>query len=146
MSSEESIKPPTKGFYPVEGPVRKLQYPPTIRNLKVAELMESYLEEIAKDSNLPVAKFMALIDSFSELPRDSDNCLYRTIDVYLTVPKSPAHLPKNSGARQPNLLRFCGFCLAAVQEAYGAPDHTCVLCLFICCVPGTSNIDRTGAQ
>lgn len=51
--------------------------------------MESYLEEIAKDSNLPVAKFMALIDSFSELPRDSDNCLYRTIDVYLTVPKSP---------------------------------------------------------
>ncbi|CAK9868112.1 unnamed protein product [Sphagnum jensenii] len=85
MSSEESIKPPTKGFYPVEGPVRKLQYPPTIRNLKVAELMESYLEEIAKDSNLPVAKFMALIDSFSELPRDSDNCLYRTIDVYLTA-------------------------------------------------------------
>jgi hypothetical protein len=89
MSSEESVKPATAaekpGFYISEGPVRKPQYPPTIPNLKVAQLIESYLDEVAKDSNLSVAKFMTLTESFSELPRDSDDCLYRAIDSYLKV-------------------------------------------------------------
>jgi hypothetical protein len=90
MSSEESVKPAAAaaekpGFYISEGPVRKPQYPPTIPNLKVAQLIESYLDEVAKDSNLSVAKFMTLTESFSELPRDSDDCLYRAIDSYLKV-------------------------------------------------------------
>ncbi|KAL0408562.1 UNVERIFIED_CONTAM: BTB/POZ domain-containing protein, partial [Sesamum radiatum] len=51
--------------------------------LKVAKLVDAYLQEIAKDKNLPLSKFIAIAEAIPEFARlDHDN-LYRAIDIYL---------------------------------------------------------------
>lgn len=72
-------------FFTTEGPTRKLQLPPTSTNLVVAQLLESYLEEVAKDSSIPLGKFVAFSELFIEFPRESDDCVYRSIDTFLRV-------------------------------------------------------------
>jgi hypothetical protein len=56
---------------------------------------------------------MTLTESFSELPRDSDDCLYRAIDSYLKV----WHLLscfKPWEIRAPDLL--CSLCLSSILQ------------------------------
>ncbi|KAE8665011.1 BTB/POZ domain-containing protein [Hibiscus syriacus] len=51
--------------------------------LKVAKVVDGYLQEIARDKNLPLSKFIAVaetIPSFSRLVHDD---VYRAIDIYL---------------------------------------------------------------
>ncbi|KAL0447173.1 UNVERIFIED_CONTAM: BTB/POZ domain-containing protein, partial [Sesamum latifolium] len=51
--------------------------------LKVAKLVDAYLQEIAKDKNLPLSKFIAIAEAIPEFARlDHDN-LYKAIDIYL---------------------------------------------------------------
>ncbi|KAF8390502.1 hypothetical protein HHK36_025029 [Tetracentron sinense] len=51
--------------------------------LKVAKLVDGYLQEIARDVNLPLSKVISLAEAIPDFARlDHDN-LYRAIDIYL---------------------------------------------------------------
>jgi hypothetical protein len=52
---------------------------------KVGELMDKYLVEIAADTHLRASRFLALAESLPEYARESDDGLYRAIDIYLEV-------------------------------------------------------------
>lgn len=53
--------------------------------LKVAKLVDRYLAEIARDANMPLAKFIQLAESVPEFARPVHDGLYRAIDMYLKV-------------------------------------------------------------
>lgn len=53
--------------------------------LKVAKLVDGYLQEIAKDKNLPLSKFIAIAESIPEFARVEHDDLYKAIDIYLNV-------------------------------------------------------------
>lgn len=53
--------------------------------LKVARLVDKYLQEVAKDVNLPLSKFIALAETIPEFARHDHDDLYRAIDSYLKV-------------------------------------------------------------
>jgi hypothetical protein len=52
---------------------------------KVGELMDKYLVEIAADTHLRASRFLALAESLPDYARESDDGLYRAIDIYLEV-------------------------------------------------------------
>uniref|UniRef100_A0A0D9VWC2 NPH3 domain-containing protein n=1 Tax=Leersia perrieri TaxID=77586 RepID=A0A0D9VWC2_9ORYZ len=52
-------------------------------NLAVANLIDGYLAEIAKDANLPLSKFIALAEMVLPASRKMHDGLYRAIDMYL---------------------------------------------------------------
>ncbi|KAG8097592.1 hypothetical protein GUJ93_ZPchr0013g35804 [Zizania palustris] len=51
--------------------------------LSVTNLIDGYLAEIAKDSNLPLSKFIALAEMVPPASRKMHDGLYRAIDMYL---------------------------------------------------------------
>ncbi|KAJ6988903.1 BTB/POZ domain-containing protein [Populus alba x Populus x berolinensis] len=51
--------------------------------LKVAKLVDGYLQEIARDANLPLSKFIALAEAIPDFSRLDHDDLYRAIDTYL---------------------------------------------------------------
>lgn len=53
--------------------------------LKVARLVDAYLEKIAKDKNLPISKFIAVAEGIPEFARLDHDHLYKAIDIYLKV-------------------------------------------------------------
>jgi hypothetical protein len=87
LSSDESVKLIEKRFYVnSEGPSRiRSQLPPTMSNYKLGQLLETYLEEVARDSSISLGKFITLADLFTEFPRDLDDGIYRAIDTFLRV-------------------------------------------------------------
>lgn len=52
---------------------------------KVGELMDKYLAEIAADTYLKASKFLALAELLPDYARQSDDGLYRAVDIYLEV-------------------------------------------------------------
>lgn len=58
---------------------------PHTAKIKVAKLIDSYLAELARDSNLTFSKFQALAEALPEFSRITDDGLYRAIDTYLKV-------------------------------------------------------------
>ena len=53
--------------------------------VKVAKLVDSYLAEVAVDSNLQLPEFVALAGAMPGHARSTDDGLYRAIDTYLKV-------------------------------------------------------------
>ncbi|GMN41553.1 hypothetical protein TIFTF001_010772 [Ficus carica] len=51
--------------------------------LKVAKLVDGYLQEIAREANLPLSKFIALAESIPDFSRIDHDDIYRAIDIYL---------------------------------------------------------------
>ncbi|KAL3511346.1 hypothetical protein ACH5RR_030747 [Cinchona calisaya] len=51
--------------------------------LKVAKLVDGYLQEIARDVNVPLSKFTAIASSLPEFARTDHDDLYKAIDIYL---------------------------------------------------------------
>ncbi|GAV63030.1 NPH3 domain-containing protein [Cephalotus follicularis] len=51
--------------------------------LKVAKLVDKYLQEIAGDVNLPLSKFVVIAEAVPEFSRLDHDDLYRAIDIYL---------------------------------------------------------------
>ncbi|XP_076955575.1 BTB/POZ domain-containing protein At1g67900-like [Bidens hawaiensis] len=51
--------------------------------VKVAKLVDGYLQDIARDVNVPLSKFIALTEAVPELARLNHDDLYRAIDIYL---------------------------------------------------------------
>ncbi|KAG2261459.1 hypothetical protein Bca4012_013794 [Brassica carinata] len=62
---------------------RSLSSPPLL--VKVAKLVDSYLQEVARDANLTVSNFVELAESIPDLSRISHDDLYKAIDIYLQV-------------------------------------------------------------
>ncbi|MCL7036098.1 hypothetical protein MKW94_004902 [Papaver nudicaule] len=60
--------------------------------LKVAKLVDEYLQEIARDANLPLSKVIALAEAIPDFARIDHDDLYRAIDIYL---KSHSELSKS---------------------------------------------------
>ncbi|KAJ0230570.1 BTB/POZ domain-containing protein [Hirschfeldia incana] len=58
-------------------------FPPLL--VKVAKLVDSYLQEVARDVNLTVSSFLELAESIPDLSRISHDDLYKAIDIYLQV-------------------------------------------------------------
>lgn len=88
-SSDESVKLEIKkkAFYATDTSKasRAAPLPPTSANFKVAQMLETYLEEIAKDSSIAFAQFLRHVELFTEFPRGSDDSIYRAIDGFLRV-------------------------------------------------------------
>ncbi|EYU29635.1 hypothetical protein ABFS82_12G020200 [Erythranthe guttata] len=63
---------------------------------KVARLVDGYLAEAARDSSLPLSKFVDLAEMVSGFPRSSHDGIYRAIDMYL---KEHAGLSKSDKKR-----------------------------------------------
>ncbi|KAJ4973839.1 hypothetical protein NE237_007013 [Protea cynaroides] len=53
--------------------------------LKVAKLVDGYLQEVARDVNLPVSKLITLAEAIPDFARRDHDDLYRAIDIYLMV-------------------------------------------------------------
>nr|XP_027100077.1 BTB/POZ domain-containing protein At1g67900-like [Coffea arabica] len=51
--------------------------------LKVAKLVDGYLQEIARDVNVPLSKFTAIASALPEFARVDHDDLYKAIDIYL---------------------------------------------------------------
>ncbi|MED6109111.1 hypothetical protein PIB30_030543 [Stylosanthes scabra] len=51
--------------------------------LKVAKLVDRYLQEVARDVNLPLSKFIALAEAIPDFARHDHDDIYRAIDTYL---------------------------------------------------------------
>ncbi|KAL5552795.1 hypothetical protein UlMin_040196 [Ulmus minor] len=51
--------------------------------LKVAKLVDGYLQEIGREENLPLYKFISLAESIPDFARIDHDELYRAIDIYL---------------------------------------------------------------
>ncbi|XP_044491642.1 BTB/POZ domain-containing protein At1g67900 [Mangifera indica] len=51
--------------------------------LKVAKLVDGYLQEIARDMNLPLSKFITIAEAIPDFARLDHDDLYRAIDIYL---------------------------------------------------------------
>lgn len=56
--------------------------------LKVAKLVDRYLQEVAKDVNLPLEKFVTIAEGVPEFARFDHDDLYCAIDTYLKVNNS----------------------------------------------------------
>ncbi|KAL6983761.1 hypothetical protein U1Q18_017137 [Sarracenia purpurea var. burkii] len=53
--------------------------------LKVAKIVDGYLQEVARDVNLALSKFIAVAEAVPEFARLDHDDLYRAIDIYLQV-------------------------------------------------------------
>ncbi|XP_077210255.1 BTB/POZ domain-containing protein At1g67900-like [Tasmannia lanceolata] len=69
--------------------------------LKVAKIIDGYLQEIARDANLPLQKMVALAEAIPDYARPDHDDIYRVIDIYL---KSHPDLNKSERKRLCRLL------------------------------------------
>ncbi|OVA20598.1 NPH3 domain [Macleaya cordata] len=69
--------------------------------LRVAKLVDEYLQEIARDVNLPLSKVIALAEAIPDFARIDHDDLYRAIDIYL---KSHPELSKSERKRLCRIL------------------------------------------
>ncbi|XP_021746513.1 BTB/POZ domain-containing protein At1g67900-like [Chenopodium quinoa] len=51
--------------------------------LKVAKVVDKYLQEIARDTNLPLSKMVAIAEAIPSFARIEHDDLYKAIDIYL---------------------------------------------------------------
>ncbi|KAL5718113.1 hypothetical protein ACHQM5_011051 [Ranunculus cassubicifolius] len=69
--------------------------------LKVAKLIDRYLQEIARDVNLPLSKFVTVAEAVPDFARIDHDDLYKAIDIYL---KSHPELNKTERKRLCRIL------------------------------------------
>lgn len=53
--------------------------------LKAAKIVDGYLQEVARDENLPMSKFIAIAEAIPDFARPNHDDLYKAIDIYLKV-------------------------------------------------------------
>ncbi|CAN8238722.1 unnamed protein product [Cochlearia groenlandica] len=85
--------------------------------LKVAKLVDGYLQQIARDANLPLSKFVALAESVPEFSRLDHDDLYRAIDIYLKAHKNLTKLERKRVCRVLNCKKLSmEACMHAAQN------------------------------
>ncbi|KAM7265150.1 hypothetical protein ACFE04_002833 [Oxalis oulophora] len=52
---------------------------------KIGKLMDSYLQVVAKDVNMPVSKLVSLAEALPDIGRKDHNSIYKAINTYLKV-------------------------------------------------------------
>lgn len=72
-----------KQLHVFENGVSRPPTTPTMSKSKVAKLMDAYLAEVARDSNLPLARFQNFAEAVPQFSRATDDGLYRAVDTYL---------------------------------------------------------------
>lgn len=86
-------------------------------NLAVANLIDGYLAEIAKDTNLPLSKFIAIAEMVPPASRKNHDGLYRAIDMYLKEHPSLSKSEKKALCRLMDCKKLSqDACLHAVQN------------------------------
>lgn len=55
---------------------------------RVANIIDNYLIEVAKDANLPIIKFVNLVEAIPNYARLNHDNLYHAIDIFLKVRRS----------------------------------------------------------
>ncbi|XP_057416258.1 BTB/POZ domain-containing protein NPY2-like isoform X2 [Lotus japonicus] len=84
---------------------------------KVAKLVDAYLAEIARDSGLPISKFVNLAELVSSFPRETHDGLYRAIDMYLKEHTGISKSEKKRICRLINCSKLSAeACMHAVQN------------------------------
>ncbi|XP_044460609.1 BTB/POZ domain-containing protein At5g47800 isoform X2 [Mangifera indica] len=66
---------------------------------KVAELIDSYLQVVARDVNMPVFKVMSLAEALPDVAREEHDSLYKFINIYLK---------EHPGLSKAEKKRLCG--------------------------------------
>lgn len=90
---------------------------PSARSKLVARLMDAYLAEVARDSKLPLTKFLLLAEAVPVAMRVSDDGLYRAIDTYLKIHSSMGEHEKKKLCRILDCQRFSiAACMHAAQN------------------------------
>ncbi|KAL2241540.1 BTB/POZ domain-containing protein NPY5 [Sesamum indicum] len=85
--------------------------------IKVARLVDAYLAEAARDSSLPLSRFVALADMVSSFPRSTHDGLYRAIDMYLKIHPGMTKSEKKRICRLMDCRKLSGeACAHAVQN------------------------------
>ncbi|KAK4416323.1 BTB/POZ domain-containing protein NPY5 [Sesamum alatum] len=85
--------------------------------IKVARLVDAYLAEVARDSSLPLSRFVALADMVSSFPRSTHDGLYRAIDMYLKEHPGMTKSEKKRICRLMDCRKLSGeACAHAVQN------------------------------
>ncbi|KAJ7556049.1 hypothetical protein O6H91_05G066500 [Diphasiastrum complanatum] len=79
--------------------------------VKVAKLVDTYLAEIATDSNLKLSKFISLAELIPDHARVVDDALYRAIDIYLKSHPSLTELERKKICKLMDVQKLS-------QEAY----------------------------
>jgi hypothetical protein len=54
---------------------------------KIGKLVDSYLQAVATDINLPVSKVLSVAEALPDIARKDHDDLYRAINIYLKVKK-----------------------------------------------------------
>lgn len=84
---------------------------------KVAKLIDCYLAEIAKITDLPLSKFTDLADMVSTLPRLSHDGIYRAIDMFLKEHPGLSKIEKKRICRLMDCRKLSGeACMHAIQN------------------------------
>lgn len=55
---------------------------------KIGKLIDSYLQVVAKDANMPVLKFVSLAETLPDIAREDHDDLYKAINIYLKASHS----------------------------------------------------------
>ncbi|KAG0560192.1 hypothetical protein KC19_10G161000 [Ceratodon purpureus] len=96
---------------------KQAQAQPSARSKIVAKLMDSYLAEVARDIQLPLAKFQSLAEAVPVTSRVSDDGLYRAIDTYLKIHPGLTEMEKKKLCRILDSQRFSvAACMHAAQN------------------------------
>ncbi|XP_022957339.1 BTB/POZ domain-containing protein At1g67900-like isoform X1 [Cucurbita moschata] len=82
--------------------------------LKVAKLVDRYLQEVARDVNLPLSKFTSIAESVPEFARLDHDDLYKAIDIYL---KAHSEMGKSERKRLCRILNCKKLSVEACMHA-----------------------------
>ncbi|XP_073156930.1 BTB/POZ domain-containing protein SR1IP1-like isoform X2 [Henckelia pumila] len=96
----------------------------------VARLMESYLQEIACDRNLSVAKFIGLSELIPGQTRITDDGMYRAIDIYLKAHPSLSDVDKKRICSSMNCQKLSRDACAHAAKNDRLPVQTVVQVLY----------------
>lgn len=90
---------------------------PSASSKLITKLMDSYLAEVARDSKLPLAKFLSLAEAVPISMRMSDDGLYRAIDTYLKIHSNVGEHEKKKLCRMLDCQRLSiSACMHAAQN------------------------------
>ncbi|KAI3713863.1 hypothetical protein L1987_72450 [Smallanthus sonchifolius] len=83
QQTERTLQSADNGDYEVEEGCISSSSAVTGVTIKVAQVVDGYLQEIARDVNVPLSKFIALTEAIPGFARLNHDDLYRAIDLYL---------------------------------------------------------------
>lgn len=86
------------------GSVESNQFLRSLR--KVGKLIDSYLQVVARDANMPVLKVVSLAEAVPDIAREDHDTIYKAINIYLKVRKTYIKHVKNTKILQIVLTKF----------------------------------------